>query len=104
LLSASTNGSLIWNNAKNAYQPCKHLSPVEINFRINGDILYIYDSHFLNKKLEVASSTADDGEDRSGPRRSCFHLLNSQFYKNTKTYFLIINDHQRSTSYQESHM
>ncbi|KRY22076.1 WD repeat-containing protein 24 [Trichinella patagoniensis] len=49
------------------------------------------DSHFLNKKLEVASSTADDGEDRSssyfvGPRKSCFHLLNSQFYKNKKTY------------------
>ncbi|KRX25852.1 WD repeat-containing protein 24 [Trichinella nelsoni] len=86
LLSASTNGSLIWNNAKNAYQPCKHLSPVAINFRINGDILYVYDSHFLNKKLEVASSTADDGEDRSRPRRSCFHLLNSQFYKNKKTY------------------
>ncbi|KRX52228.1 WD repeat-containing protein 24, partial [Trichinella sp. T9] len=98
LLSASTNGSLIWNNAKNAYQPCKHLSPVAINFRINGDILYVCkrivildDSHFLNKKLEVASSTADDGEDRSssyfvGPRKSCFHLLNNQFYKNKKTY------------------
>ncbi|KRX34644.1 WD repeat-containing protein 24 [Trichinella murrelli] len=98
LLSASTNGSLIWNNAKNAYQPCKHLSPVAINFRINGDILYVCkrivildDSHFLNKKLEIASSTADDGEDRSssyfvGPRKSCFHLLNNQFYKNKKTY------------------
>ncbi|KRX85789.1 WD repeat-containing protein 24 [Trichinella sp. T6] len=75
LLSASTNGSLIWNNAKNAYQPCKHLSPVAINFRINGDILYVYDSHFLNKKLEVPSSTADDGEDRS----SSYFITPAQF-------------------------
>ncbi|KRY42528.1 WD repeat-containing protein 24 [Trichinella spiralis] len=75
LLSASTNGSLIWNNAKNAYQPCKHLSPVAINFRINGDILYVYDSHFLNEKLEVASSTADDGEDRS----SSYFITPAQF-------------------------
>ncbi|KRY59977.1 WD repeat-containing protein 24 [Trichinella britovi] len=85
LLSASTNGSLIWNNVKNAYQPCKHLSPVAINFRINGDILYVYDSHFLNKKLEVASSTADDGEDRSN---LCQHNANVA-YQESHTWLML---------------
>ncbi|KRZ42606.1 WD repeat-containing protein 24 [Trichinella pseudospiralis] len=97
LLSASTNGSLIWNNAKNAYQPCRHISPVAINFN---------DSHISNKKLGVASSTADDGEDRSnsyfvGPRKSCFRLLNSQFYKNKKTY---ITPAQFKTFAEEYHL
>ncbi|KRY92844.1 WD repeat-containing protein 24 [Trichinella pseudospiralis] len=106
LLSASTNGSLIWNNAKNAYQPCRHISPVAINFSVNGNILYVYDSHISNKKLGVASSTADDGEDRSnsyfvGPRKSCFRLLNSQFYKNKKTY---ITPAQFKTFAEEYHL
>ncbi|KRZ42603.1 WD repeat-containing protein 24 [Trichinella pseudospiralis] len=94
LLSASTNGSLIWNNAKNAYQPCRHISPVAINFN---------DSHISNKKLGVASSTADDGEDRSnsyfvGPRKINFtkirkltlHLLNSKLLPKNITSLIIV--------------
>ncbi|KRZ42599.1 WD repeat-containing protein 24 [Trichinella pseudospiralis] len=57
-------------------------------------------------KLGVASSTADDGEDRSnsyfvGPRKSCFRLLNSQFYKNKKTY---ITPAQFKTFAEEYHL